>query len=83
MKEKEISFEENLKNLETIVQELENGNLNLEDSVKKFEEGIKISKNCNELLENAEKKINILVSKNGQYEEESFIAEELIYKTLQ
>lgn len=76
MKEKEISFEENLKNLETIVQELENGNLNLEDSVKKFEEGIKISKNCNELLENAEKKINILVSKNGQYEEESFIAEE-------
>lgn len=76
MKKEETSFEENLKNLETIIEELENGNLNLEDSVKKFEEGIKISKNCNELLENAEKKINILVNKNGDYKEENFIAEE-------
>ena len=49
-----ISFEENMENLEKIVTELEKGNLNLDDSVKKFEEGIKISKDCIILLEEAD-----------------------------
>ena len=71
---KEESFEEAMKNLEAIVTELEKGELNLDDSVKKFEEGIKISKECNEMLEKAEKKISILLEKDGNIEEEDFEA---------
>ena len=44
-----MNFEENVEQLEKVVQELENGNLNLEDSIKKFEEGMAISKKCNEI----------------------------------
>ncbi len=61
-----------MESLENIVQELEKGELSLEDSVTKFEEGIKISKECNKTLEEAEKKITILVSKDGEMKEENF-----------
>lgn len=71
-----ISFEENMENLEKIVTELEKGNLNLDDSVKKFEEGIKISKECNKMLEEAEKKITILLEENGETKEENFQKQE-------
>lgn len=57
--EKKGSFEETIKELEKIATELENGDLSLEDSVSKFEEGMKLSKQCNDLLENAEKRITI------------------------
>ncbi|MEI3356480.1 MAG: exodeoxyribonuclease VII small subunit [Clostridia bacterium] len=70
------SFEEQMENLEKIVAELENGNLNLDESVNKFEEGIKISKECNKILEEAEKKITILVNENGEMKEENFETEE-------
>lgn len=60
-----MSFEKNMENLEKIVQELENGDLNLDDSIKKFEEGMKISKECNKILEDAEKKITVLVNNNN------------------
>ena len=70
------NFEESMKNLENIVIELENGNLNLDESVKKFEEGMKIAKQCNTILENAEKKITILLEKDGEIKEENFDAEE-------
>ena len=50
------------------------GDLSLEESVTKFEEGIKISKECNKTLEEAEKKITILLNKDGQMEEEDFDA---------
>lgn len=55
------SFEEMMQDLETIAKDLEGGELSLDESVKKFEEGMKISKECSEILENAEKKISILV----------------------
>ena len=42
-----MNFEESMKKLEKIVTELENGNLNLDESVKKFEEGMKMAKQCN------------------------------------
>ena len=71
MKE-EKTFEENIELLEKIVNELEKGELNLDDSVSKFEEGIKISKECNEILEKAEKKITILLNKDGEMQEEDF-----------
>ena len=70
------SFEEQIEELEKIINELENGNLNLDDSVVKFEEGMKISKECNKMLENAEKKITILLNdENGEKKEENFEAE--------
>lgn len=70
------SFEEKMEDLEKIVTELEKGDLNLDDSVSKFEEGIRISKECNKILEEAEKKITILLNQDGQVKEENFEAED-------
>ena len=71
-----MNFEESMKKLETIVTELENGNLNLDESVKKFEDRKKIAKKCNNILEEAEKKITILLEKDGELKEENFQTEE-------
>ena len=73
-KEENKSFEELMENLENIVQELEKGELNLDDSVAKFEEGMKISKECNKILENSEKRITILLENNGDISEQDFEA---------
>lgn len=70
------SFEEKMEDLEKIVVELEKGDLNLDDSVSKFEEGIKLSKECNKILEDAEKKITILLNEDGNIKEENFETEE-------
>ena len=70
------NFEENMEKLEEIVTELEKGDLNLDSSISKFEEGIKISKECNKILEEAEKKITILLEKDGELKEENFETEE-------
>ena len=69
------NFEESMKKLEGIVTELEKGNLTLDESVKKFEEGMKIAKQCNTILESAEKKITILLEKDGEIRENDFEAE--------
>ena len=69
---KEESFEKKMEDLEKIVEELEKGDLPLEDSITKFEEGMKISKQCTKLLEDAEKRITIILEKNGEIEEEDF-----------
>lgn len=68
----ELNFEEAIKELEKITTELEKGDLNLEESVKKFEEGMKLSKKCNSIIEDAEKKINILLQKGDEITEENF-----------
>lgn len=68
-----MSFEENVEQLEKIVQELEKGDLNLDESIKKFEEGMNLSKKCNEILEEAEKKITVLIKKNDGLQEENLI----------
>lgn len=70
-----MNFEEAMKKLEKIVTELESGNYNLDESVLKFEEGIKIAKQCNNMLENAEKKITILLEKDGELKENNFDVE--------
>lgn len=59
------SFEENIKRLEEIVSNLEEGNISLESSIELFEEGIKLTKVCNDKLESIENKINILIEENG------------------
>lgn len=70
------NFEESMKKLESIVNELENGNLNLDESVEKFEEGMKIAKQCNTVSEDSEKKITILLEEDGELKEENFEANE-------
>ena len=70
------NFEESMKKLESIVNELENGNINLDESVEKFEEGMKIAKQCNTILEDSEKKITILLEEDGELKEENFEANE-------
>ncbi len=61
MAEEKIKFEKALERLEQIVEELEGGNLELEKSLKAFEEGIKMARVCHTHLEQAEKKIEKLV----------------------
>jgi len=65
----EIKFEEALKRLEKIVEDLEQGELSLDEALKKYQEGIELSRACNQRLENAKKKIDMLVkNKKGEFE---------------
>ena len=68
----ENNFEKSMESLEKIVTELENGELNLDESVKKFEEGMKIAQKCNNILEDAEKKITILLEKDRRIKRRRF-----------
>jgi exodeoxyribonuclease VII small subunit len=62
-----VKFEEALARLEAIVAELERGELPLDDSMRIFEEGVKLSKNCLKILEDAEHRVEILVKdKDGK-----------------
>ena len=60
-KDKKIDFELSLKELESIIEKLEDENINLEDSVKSFEKGINLVKECQQQLQNAELKIKTLL----------------------
>lgn len=75
-KKNEINFEELMKNLEEITNKLEKEQLTLDESVKLFEQGMQISKECNSKLEDAEKRITILINQNNEIKEENFIPEE-------
>lgn len=61
-----LSFEEALKKLESIVEQLEDEQITLEDSVKLYEEGVKMSKFCAEILEQAELRIEQVNEENTQ-----------------
>ena len=70
------TFEQSLKQLEQIVQELESGDLPLEKALKKFEEGIQLSKLCSQTLDETEQKISILLKgQNGEVIEKPFSAD--------
>jgi len=74
---KEENFEELLNRLDEITTKLEKQeDLSLEESMKIFEEGIEISKKCNKQIEEAEKKITILIKENDEIKEENFIQDE-------
>lgn len=66
----ELNFEEAMKKLEELANELENENLDLDTSVKKFEEGMQLSKQCKKILDDAEKRITVLI--DG--EEQNFVS---------
>ena len=67
-----ISFEDTMKQLEQIVTELEKNDLDLDTSVTKFEKGMKLSKQCSQMLDDAEKRISILVSSEDGIVEKDF-----------
>lgn len=74
-KNEDINFEEAMKKLEEIANQLERNDLELDESVKIFEEGMNLSKKCSEILENAEKKITILLNDGkDNFTEENFDA---------
>ncbi|MFR7873825.1 MAG: exodeoxyribonuclease VII small subunit [Christensenellales bacterium] len=73
---KELNFEEAMEKLEKISTELEDGKLTLDESVEKFEEGMKLSKACNDILEKAEKKITMLVKDGENIKEVDFVPNE-------
>ncbi len=73
---KELNFEEAMEKLEKISTELEDGKLTLDESVEKFEEGMKLSKACNDILEKAEKKITMLVRDGEDLKEVDFVPNE-------
>ncbi len=63
-KEKNLSFEESLQELDTLVNKLENGELSLEKSLEAFEKGIKLTRECQQHLTEAEQKVSMLVGES-------------------
>jgi exodeoxyribonuclease VII small subunit len=71
------TFEQSMKQLERIVQELESGDLPLETAIKKFEEGMKLTKSCSQKLDETEKKVSILLKNaEGRIAEKPFRSED-------
>lgn len=73
-----MDFEKRLGRLEEIVSKMEVGELSLDDSLKLFEEGVKLSRECNSQLEQAEQKVKLLlkVDENGNPVTEDFVAKD-------
>lgn len=57
-----MNFEKKLSKIEEIVQKMEKGDLSLDDALKSFEEGVKLTRECKQLLTEAENKVKLLVS---------------------
>jgi len=70
-KDKE-SFEDDVKKLQKIVEELSGGKLTLGDSLKKYEEGIRLAESCSKVLEEAERKVESLMKKDGKFSLKEF-----------
>ena len=62
-------FEEKLKELESIVEELEKGEVDLDDAINKYTFAMKLAKECSEKLKNAEENVNKILSENGSLED--------------
>lgn len=77
----EIKFEEALKKLEKIVSDLEAGKLSLDESLKKYEEGVRLVAACSKLLEQAQKKVEVLTKKEGTFVLKPFEKEEITENT--
>lgn len=75
-KKQPVNFEEALKELETLVERMEKGEVSLEDSLKDFERGIALTRACQQALQEAEQKVHILMEKDGQTSIEPFSGEE-------
>lgn len=62
----EKKFEEKIKDLETIINELENGEIDLEESIDKYTEAMKLVKDCDDTLKNIEDQVNKIVLENNE-----------------
>ncbi|MDD5115524.1 MAG: exodeoxyribonuclease VII small subunit [Candidatus Omnitrophica bacterium] len=71
MKEKP-EFEDDLKKLQKIVEELSSGKLTLGESLKRYEEGVRIAQSCASILTEAERKVELLMKKEGKFSSENF-----------
>ncbi|RZB31951.1 MAG: exodeoxyribonuclease VII small subunit [Desulfobacteraceae bacterium Eth-SRB1] len=72
-----LNFEKSMKQLEEIVQELESGDLSLEKAIKKFEDGVRLSKLCSKQLDETEKKVTMLLrDQKGKISVNSFDSDE-------
>ncbi|MFT7243603.1 MAG: exodeoxyribonuclease VII small subunit [Candidatus Azotimanducaceae bacterium] len=71
---KSYPFESSLARLESLVEQMESGELSLDESLKLFEEGIKLTRECQQALADAEQKVNLLLEKNGVAETTEFLA---------
>lgn len=63
---KPVDFEQSLAQLETLVEKLENSEFTLEQSLQAFEQGVKLTRECQQALSNAEQKVQLLIEENGQ-----------------
>ena len=63
---KEKTFEEQIGELEEIVRKLENGDVSLDESLELFEQGVKLTKGCQKMLDTAEKKVKVLMSDGSE-----------------
>lgn len=70
------NFENSMKELEEIAEKLSDGEVSLDETIKLFENGMKLSKSCQKMLEDAEKKVNILLNKDGEIQKQHFDGEE-------
>ncbi|MGZ4960622.1 MAG: exodeoxyribonuclease VII small subunit [Methylomonas sp.] len=68
-------FEDAMEELEKLVEQMEQGDISLEESLKAFERGIKLTRTCQQALQEAEQKVQILLEKNGQQTLEPFTDE--------
>jgi len=73
---KNYPFETSLEKLEKQVEQMEDGDLTLEDSLKTFEEGIRLTRECQQALAAAEQKVKLLIEENGQVKASDFEAED-------
>jgi exodeoxyribonuclease VII small subunit len=69
---KAMDFEKQLESLESLVEALETGNLSLEDSLKSFEQGIKVARECQAALKQAEQKVELLTRQGDELLSEPF-----------
>jgi exodeoxyribonuclease VII small subunit len=76
MSESEIGFEQAMEQLEEIVTKLEKGDLPLEYAIDLFQEGMRLSRLCNQKLESVERKIDILLEEEGAWVKKPFISPE-------
>lgn len=70
-----MNYETALNELESIVEKMESGELSLEDSLKSFEEGIKLARVCSASLKETEQKVQILIEQNGELRSQAFVVE--------
>ncbi len=70
--DKPLDFEASLTQLETLVEKLENSEFTLEQSLQAFESGVKLTRQCQQALSQAEQKVQLLIEENGQSQATAF-----------